>query len=115
MYNELGSDEAMSDRQIANLYKDTKERMLEINSALRTSIRGFGSFMSEGEMYRAMQKAKYGETRSQLLLTGQGYQERFLPSKPLTQRLVQTPNGEARLRKLLEAAMQDPRFIELDQ
>tara|TARA_Y100001937_G_scaffold128797_1_gene208170 strand:- start:911 stop:11269 length:10359 start_codon:yes stop_codon:yes gene_type:complete len=113
MYNELGADKAMSDKQIADLYKDTKERMMEINASLGTAIRGFGSFMSEGEMYRAMRKAKYGETRSQLLFAG--YQERYLPSKPLMQRLVQTPNGEARLRKLLETAMQDPRFIEIDQ
>tara|TARA_R100000734_G_C3318032_1_gene111756 strand:- start:1553 stop:4150 length:2598 start_codon:yes stop_codon:yes gene_type:complete len=115
MYNRLRQDEAMSDREIVNLYKDTKERMLEINSALRTAIRGFGSFMSEGEMYRAMRKAKYGETRSQLLFTGQGFQERYLPSLPLRRDLMQTPNGEARLRTLSEAAMQDPRFIEIDQ
>ena len=66
-------------------------------------------------MYRAMRKAKYGETRSQLLFTGQGFQERYKPSLPLTRDLMQTPNGQARLRTLMEAAMQDPRFIEIDQ
>lgn len=78
--------------EAADLYIDTRDNLLRINSRLHRTLEGFRKFMSDGDMYRALRKAKYGDRRVQLAFAGYG--ERYLPNPELVKRLMQTERGE---------------------
>ena len=110
-YNELLQNDAMLPSEAADLYIDTRDNLLRINSRLHRTLEGFRKFMSDGDMYRALRKAKYGDRRVQLAFAGYG--ERYLPNPELAKRLMQTERGEKRLRALLAEAEKDEQFIPL--
>ena len=110
-YNELLQNDAMLPSEAADLYIDTRDNLLRINSRLHRTLEGFRKFMSDGDMYRALRKAKYGDRRVQLAFAGYG--ERYLPNPELAKRLMQTERGEKRLRALLAEAEKDDQFIPL--
>jgi hypothetical protein len=110
-YNELLQNDAMLPSEAADLYSDTRDSLLRINAKLHRTLAGFRTFMSDGDMYRALRKAKYGDRRVQLAFAGYG--ERYLPSPPLAEKLMQTERGEKRLKALLAEAEKDEQFIPL--
>tara|TARA_R100001594_G_scaffold17491_2_gene35597 strand:- start:225 stop:2960 length:2736 start_codon:yes stop_codon:yes gene_type:complete len=110
-YNELLQNDAMLPSEAADLYIDTRDSLLRLNGRLHRTLTGFRKFMSDGDMYRALRSAKYGDRRVQLAFAGYG--ERYLPNPVLTERLMQTERGKKRLDALLAEAEKDEQFIPL--
>ena len=110
-YNELLQNDAMLPSEAADLYIDTRDSLLRLNGRLHRTLTGFRKFMSDGDMYRALRSAKYGDRRVQLAFAGYG--ERYLPNPVLAERLMQTERGKKRLDALLAEAEKDEQFIPL--
>ena len=112
-FNKLKQSKGMGEREVKAIHRDIRKSRMRINSKLAQAMRGFnGLGVNNYDLYQQLRGARYGERRSKLLFSG--FMENPVPTTDLVETLMQTPQGQQRLRWLMEEHSENPRFLKLD-
>ena len=112
-FNKLKQSKGMGEREVKAIHRDIRKSRMRINSKLSQAMRGFnGLGVNNYDLYQQLRGARYGERRSKLLFSG--FMENPVPTTDLVETLMRTPQGQQRLRWLMEEHSENPRFLKLD-
>jgi len=112
-FNKLKQTKGMGEGEVRSIHRDIRKSRMRINSKLAQAMRGFrGLGVDNLELYQQLRGAKYGERRSKLLFAG--FMENPVPTTDLVEALMKTPQGQQRLKWLMNEHSENPRFLKLD-
>ena len=112
-FGQLKQTKGLSESAVRKIHRDIRKSRMRINTRLSQAMRGFrGLGVSNLELYQSMKGARYGDRRSRLLFAG--FMENPVPTPDLVKSLMRTPQGQQRLKWLMEEHAENPRFLRLE-
>jgi len=112
-FNKLKQTKGMGEGEVRSIHRDIRKSRMRINSKLAQAMRGFnGLGVNNYDLYQQLRGARYGERRSKLLFAG--FMENPVPTTDLVETLMKTPQGQQRLKWLMDEHSENPRFLKLD-